>query len=90
MKKRHIPLRRCIACSQMKPKGQLLRVVKSDDGKIDVDELSKLPGRGGYLCKNKDCLKYAISKKRFEKVFKTSLNKDTLDELEAKMEELND
>lgn len=89
MKKRHIPLRQCIACSQMKPKDGLLRIVKLDDGKISLDEYAKLPGKGGYICKDKICLKYAIDKKRIEKVFKTSLVQDVLSVLNVKMEELD-
>lgn len=50
------PQRMCLACREMKDKNQLLRVVKSAQGEVQIDLQGKLPGRGAYLCKEENCL----------------------------------
>ena len=44
-----IPLRQCLGCREMKPKGELIRVVRAPDGAISLDFRGKKPGRGAYL-----------------------------------------
>ena len=41
-----IPLRKCIGCQQMKPKSELVRVVRSKEGELSVDLTGKKSGRG--------------------------------------------
>ena len=52
-----IPLRQCLGCREMKPKGELIRVVRSPQGEISLDFHGKKPGRGAYLCPDPACLK---------------------------------
>lgn len=47
----HIPMRACILCRESFPKGELLRIVKGDDG-IKIDKTQKSSGRGAYICSN--------------------------------------
>ena len=54
MKVKKIPLRMCTGCMEMKPKKELIRVVKSQDGDVSVDLTGKKAGRGAYICKNID------------------------------------
>ena len=61
-----IPERMCVACRQMKPKTELLRIVNTLDGAV-VDGTGKLNGRGVYLCKCKDCVNKALKSKAFVK-----------------------
>lgn len=68
------PERTCIACNTQKEKQELLRVVKSKDGVIEVDLTGKKNGRGAYLCKNEDCLNKLIKSKRLEKSFDTKIS----------------
>ena len=56
-----IPMRQCLGCREMKPKRELIRVVRSPQGEISLDSHGKKPGRGAYLCPNQDCLKRALS-----------------------------
>ena len=63
-KKKSVPMRTCIACREMKPKKEMLRVVKNADGDISVDVTGKAPGRGAYICKNVACLTKAERSKR--------------------------
>jgi len=72
MEKR-VPLRMCIGCREMKPKSELTRVVKAPDGEISIDLTGKKPGRGAYVCHNKDCYKRIVKSNAFSRVFKTKV-----------------
>ncbi|CDZ25156.1 hypothetical protein CCDG5_2076 [[Clostridium] cellulosi] len=83
MRKRKVPLRMCTGCGEMKPKKELVRIVKNAEGEISLDVTGKKPGRGAYICKNPDCLKKAKKQKRLEKAFGCALP----DELYSRLEE---
>ena len=70
---KRIPERMCVACRQMKPKTELLRIVNTDDGVV-VDTTGKLYGRGVYLCKCKECVTKALKAKGFVKQHGFSLD----------------
>jgi len=52
-----IPMRQCAGCREMKPKKELIRIVRSPEGEISLDFRGKAPGRGVYICPNAECLK---------------------------------
>ena len=52
-----IPMRMFIGCREMKPKRELMRIVKTPNGEIKADATGKLNGRGAYICKSPECLK---------------------------------
>ena len=52
LKKRKIPMRMCVGCREMKPKAELMRVVKPQDGDCAIDRTGKAPGRGAYVCES--------------------------------------
>ena len=56
---RKIPMRKCIGCNTSKDKRELIRVVRNAEGEISIDTTGKKPGRGAYICKDKNCLKLA-------------------------------
>ncbi len=66
---KHIPCRRCVACRTVKPKAELLRVVKYQ-GKLFIDESGKADGRGAYICKDTSCIKAALKARKLEKAFR--------------------
>ena len=72
-KTKKIPLRTCIACREMKPKGEMTRVVRNADGEIKLDPTGKAPGRGAYVCNNPACLKKVDGKKLLHKAFSSSV-----------------
>ena len=76
MVKKKKPERTCIACNEQKEKQELLRIVKSKDGIIEVDLTGKKSGRGAYICKSEDCLNKVIKSKRLEKVFEKEITTD--------------
>lgn len=67
MKVRKIPLRMCTGCMEMKPKKELIRVVKTPEGEVCVDLTGKKSGRGAYICKSLECLKKAVKAKRLSR-----------------------
>ena len=80
-----IPLRRCLGCMEMKPKNELVRVVKDKEGNISLDLVGKAPGRGAYICKNSDCFNKAVKAKRFEREFSMKIPDEILETLEAEL-----
>jgi hypothetical protein len=68
------PTRTCMACNNQKEKNELLRVVKSKEGIIEVDLTGKKNGRGAYICKSEECLNKIIKSKRLEKVFEQEIS----------------
>lgn len=69
MKTHKIPMRMCLGCNEMKPKKELMRVVKSPEGEISLDFTGKKNGRGAYLCKSPQCFEKARKARRLEKSF---------------------
>ncbi|WP_195263604.1 MULTISPECIES: YlxR family protein [unclassified Clostridium] len=67
MKVKKIPLRMCTGCMEMKPKKELIRVVKTPEGDVSVDLTGKKSGRGAYICKDKECLEKAFKTKRLSR-----------------------
>ncbi len=54
------PMRMCVACREMKPKKELVRIVRTPEGLVEVDLTGKKNGRGAYLCRSEECLEKAI------------------------------
>lgn len=67
MKVKKIPLRMCTGCMEMKPKKELIRIVKTPEGEICVDLTGKKSGRGAYICKSLECLEKAVKAKRLSR-----------------------
>ena len=74
MKKRKIPMRMCVGCREMKPKKELIRVVRSPEGSFSTDEKGKAPGRGAYLCPRGECLDKAAKHKLLDKAFEQRID----------------
>ena len=80
-----IPLRTCVGCKEVKPKKELIRVVKQSDGKIMLDFTGKANGRGAYLCPNADCLAQAIKTRRLSREFECEIPKDVYEDLQTQI-----
>ena len=78
-------MRQCIGCGEMKPKKELVRVVKSPEGEISIDRTGRSPGRGAYVCPNPECLKKAKISRRLEKVFASQIPEEVYDALEKEL-----
>lgn len=78
---KHIPLRTCIACRQIKEKRQLVRLVHDTDGSIQIDISGRKPGRGTYLCRMPECWNSAVAGGRLEHALRTSLTAENRGQL---------
>ncbi len=56
---RKVPERKCVVTNEMKPKKQLIRVVRNKDGEVFVDETGKKNGRGAYLTRDLEIIRQA-------------------------------
>lgn len=87
---RKIPLRKCTCCNKMKPKGDIIRVVKNKEGEISLDLTGKKSGRGAYICNNYDCIKAVKKNRGLERAFCCKIPDEFYQELERSLaEELN-
>lgn len=81
-----IPMRQCVGCREMKPKKELVRVVKSPEGEISMDLRGKAPGRGAYVCRDAECLRRARKSRALERGFDTAIPQEVYDRLERELE----
>jgi uncharacterized protein len=80
---KHVPLRTCISCRETKSKRELLRIVRTPDGHVLIDDTGKKSGRGAYLCARLTCWKNALKSKRLEHEFETAISDEDRANLEA-------
>ncbi|MCL2088692.1 MAG: YlxR family protein [Oscillospiraceae bacterium] len=76
-----VPLRKCVACGLMKPKSELIRIVRSSDMLYGIDGGGKLPGRGAYVCKITDCAEKAKKQKKLERSFRGKIPAQIYDDI---------
>ena len=81
MKEKKIPLRMCTGCGEMKPKSELVRLVRSPEGEISYDPTGRKNGRGSYICKSVECFDKAVKKKAFERAFKVRLSDELVNSI---------
>lgn len=81
-----IPMRQCLGCREMKPKRELIRVVRSPEGAISLDFKGKAPGRGAYICPDAECLKKAMKARALERAFSAQIPSEVYEKLQAEME----
>jgi predicted RNA-binding protein YlxR (DUF448 family) len=74
----------------MKPKKELVRVVKAPTGEITMDLRGKAPGRGAYVCRSQECLRRAMKSKALERGFETTIPQEVYDRLLEEMEGTED
>jgi len=70
---KHVPQRTCLACRKVKPKQELVRLVRTNDGRIEVDTGGEKTGRGTYLCRLPECWEIGLKSGRLEHALKTAL-----------------
>ena len=85
-KPRKIPMRMCVGCREMKPKAQLLRVVKPAEGEARIDRTGKASGRGAYICPRPECLKKAQKSRALERALDAKIDEAVFSQLEAQMQ----
>ncbi|MBE3036345.1 MAG: YlxR family protein, partial [Candidatus Atribacteria bacterium] len=81
MRNLKVPVRTCIGCKGKKTKKEMIRIIRTPDGKIEIDKTGKKSGRGAYLCGNVKCLDIAFRENSLNKSLKQDIPLPTLDEL---------
>ncbi len=85
MKKRKLPMRICIGCQSPKNKRELVRIVRTPEGNVEIDVTGKKAGRGTYLCRSRPCLAAAVKGKRVERSLKHPVSPAVVAELAEQM-----
>ncbi len=85
MQQKKIPLRKCTGCTEMKPKKELVRIVRTPEGEIHLDMTGKMNGRGAYICPDIACLQKARKGRRLEKAFECAVPVEIYDRLETEL-----
>ncbi len=83
---RKVPMRKCVGCSEMKNKKELIRVLKTPEGEILLDVTGKKNGRGAYLCKNPECFARAVKSKGLERSLGIHIPEDVYENLKKEMD----
>jgi len=81
LKPKKIPMRLCIACREGKPKKELLRIVKNQDGQVLCDATGKAPGRGAYICPTVECLDRAKKTRALSRALECDMTEETYEQL---------
>ena len=78
MQEKHVPMRKCIGCGEMRGK-------KGAEGELSVDLTGKKPGRGAYLCRSRECLELARKGRKLERGLKCAIPDDIYEILEKEL-----
>lgn len=85
MTTKKIPMRMCIGCREMKPKRELVRVVKTPEGEIKLDLTGKLNGRGAYICRDAECFKKIQKHNALAHTFSIKIEPSVYESLEQEL-----
>ena len=86
--KKKIPMRKCVGCGEMKPKKELIRILKTETGEFVVDAAGKKNGRGAYICRSVECFRKAAKSRGLERSFKQEIPGKVYDSLEKEMDDI--
>ena len=76
-----VPLRKCVATNERFPKGELVRIVKNNEGHVFIDLTGKANGRGAYLKKSNEAIEIAIKKNSLGRALECTIDQEIYDEL---------
>ncbi len=85
MQKR-IPQRQCMGCRERRNKRDMIRVVRTPDGAVNLDFSGKMNGRGAYICPDPECLKRALKSKSLDRSLEVTIPEEVYDRLAKEME----
>ena len=80
-------MRQCLGCNEHKPKREMIRVVRTPEGEIELDFVGKRSGRGAYICPKKTCFAKARKSKRIENILEVKLPEEIYDAMEKSISE---
>jgi predicted RNA-binding protein YlxR (DUF448 family) len=85
MRTKKVPMRKCVACQEMMPKKELIRVVRTPEQEILIDPTGKKSGRGAYLCGKEECFRLAKKKKALDRALKVQVDDTIYDRLQEEL-----
>ena len=85
MKVKKIPTRTCLGCKCVKPKKEMIRIVRTPAGEVVVDTTGKKSGRGAYTCPNLNCLEQAFKGASLDTALEINLSDETKSLLRAEL-----
>ncbi|MCT4785361.1 RNase P modulator RnpM [Exiguobacterium aestuarii] len=83
MKQKKLPLRKCVVTQEMLPKKELIRVVRTPEGDVVIDQTGKVNGRGAYLSKDLDVVRQAEKKRTLDHHLKVKTSDTLYEQLKA-------
>ena len=83
---RKIPQRQCMGCRERREKRQMIRIVRTPEGSVNLDFGGKMNGRGAYICPNPECLKKALRSKALDRSLEVTIPEEVIARLEKEME----
>jgi len=87
--RKKVPMRKCVATGEMKPKKELVRIVRSKEGDVTIDLTGKKSGRGAYLSRDKEAILLAKKKNTLANHLEVSINDSIYEELLELIEKEN-
>ena len=74
---KHVPQRTCVACRTSDAKRSYVRLIRTPDGRVEVDPTGKKNGRGAYLCRKRSCWQKGLDSKALDRALKVELDVET-------------
>ena len=85
-RRKHVPLRTCVACRRTLAKRDLIRIVRTPEGAIEIDLKGKRAGRGAYVCHQQDCWDVALKQGVLGRALKASITSEQIVGLRIQLE----
>lgn len=84
-RRKHVPLRSCIVCQEKRSKRELVRIVYTPEGTLEVDPKGKRPGRGAYVCRDPQCSQTGLEPRRLSRALKHQVTREQVAVLQAQV-----
>jgi predicted RNA-binding protein YlxR (DUF448 family) len=78
---KRMPQRTCMACRRVRNKRDMVRLVRTATGDIEIDSTGKKEGRGAYICPDRACWEKALKGKQLENALRVRFTQDNRDKL---------
>ena len=82
---KNIPQRSCVGCNAVRPKSELIRIIRTAEGEILYDPTGRMNGRGAYLCNDTACLDKAVKRRSLERSLKSEISDEIIEKIRKEM-----
>ena len=88
-KPKRVPERQCVACRKLRPRNELIRLVRLPEGQITLDATTTLHGRGAYVCRERPCVERAAKARSFNKALRRNVPDELIKDVIALGQEMS-